>query len=145
MQSVPDDFEPICFGEQVELLGTEVAMRRNAARVSAVLRFSAPGTALVKVHFKGTEHESRKQEIHCSPDEVGQPLVMSMVVYEGKLEHASAVKLSLDFNGQPIGPRVDPRADVDELPEIDSNLYQVLTRERIEEGLRLSRLPVLRR
>ena len=85
MQAVSPDFQTVSFGEQVELLAAEVTPRRDAARVSAVWRFSSPGEAYVNVHFAGTEHESRKQWVKCRPEDVGQPIVMNMVVYQGEI------------------------------------------------------------
>ena len=100
MQSVSPNFQTVNFGEQVELLAFDVVPRRDAARVNAVLKFSSPGEALVSVHFAGTEHESRTRAIICSPEDVGQPIVMNMVVYQGKFENADGIEFSLDFNGQ---------------------------------------------
>ena len=136
------EFEPVLFGDQVELLAADVVPRRDAARVNTVWRFSSPGTAIASIHFAGTDLDSRQQEIYCSPDLVGQPLAMNMVVYEGKYEAADAVEVSVSFNGQEVAPK---RSVGKTLVPPAPRRYRVCTRARIEEGIRMSRLGVLTR
>ncbi|MDB4766916.1 acyltransferase [bacterium] len=141
MQSVSPDFQPVIFGQHAELLAANIVPRRDAARFSAVWKFSSPGEAFVNVHFAGTEHDSRKQTITCRPQDVGQPIVMNMVLYQGKFEEANGIELSLDFNGQPVVP---------DSPYVQSsghqtNRYPAFSRDQLQQGLRVSRLPVLTR
>ncbi len=98
-ESASPEFHPVAFGDQVELLAVDVVPRRDAARINTVWRFSSSGTAIVSIHFAGTDYDSRQQEVYCSPELVGQPLAMNMVVYEGKYEAADAVELSVCHDG----------------------------------------------
>ena len=129
MQSVSPDFEAVDFGDQVELLAFDVVPRRDASRVVAVWKFSSPGAAVVSVHFAGTEFVSRKATINCRPEDVGQPIVMNMLVYQGKFEKADGIELSLNVNGQ----------------QDETNRYLAFSRSRLQQGLRMSRSPVLTR
>ncbi|MDB2686923.1 acyltransferase [Mariniblastus sp.] len=141
MQSVSPDFETVNFGEKVELLAFDVIPRRDAARFTAVWKFSSPGSALVNVHFAGTEFLSRERVINCGPEDVGQPIVMNMIVYPGKFEEADAIELSLNFEEQPV--------EFDSLSlqsaKNETNRYRVFSRDQLQQGLRESHLPVLTR
>lgn len=141
MKSASPEFQPVHFGNQVELLAADVVPRRDAARVNTVWRFSKPGTAIVSVHFAGTDYDNRQQEIYCSPESVGQALVMSMVIYEGKYEVADAVEISLCINGHELTPKLSDNKFASKTPK----RYPVYSREHIQEGLRVSRRPVLTR
>ena len=141
IKSASLEFQPVLFGDQIELLAADVVPRRDAARVNTVWRFSSPGTAIVSVHFAGTDYDSRQQEIYCSPELVGQPFVMNMVVYEGKYEAADAVEISVRINGREVTPNL-PEGKTCKPSALH---YPVYSRERIQEGLRMSRLPVLAR
>jgi len=141
MKSASPEFQPIFFGDQVELMAADVVPRRDAARVNTVWRFSSPGTAIVSVHFAGTEYDSRQQEIHCGPELVGQPLTMNMVVYEGKYEVADAVAVSLCINGHELTPKLSDNKVASNTPK----RYPIYSRKHIQEGLRMSRRPVLAR
>ena len=141
MQSAPTDFQTVKFGEKVELLAADVVFRRRAARVSAVLKFTSPGQVFVNVHFGGTNHESRKQTVTCRPEEVGQPIVMNMVVHQGKYEEADRIELSLNYDGQHMAPdSSNPQLSNDK-----TNRYAIFSRDQLQQGLRVSRLPVLTR
>ena len=140
LETVPSGFQPVHFGEQTELLAVDVVPRRDAMRINTVWRFSKPGTALMSLHFTGTTHGDRQQEIVCGPEDVGRPICTKLNVYQGKCIPADAIDISLSINGQEISPQMlqGDHAAVD-------NRYRVFSREQIKEGLRLSRLPVLRR
>ena len=141
MQSAPSDFRAVNFGADVELIAADVTPRRNAARVSTVWKFSSPGKAIVSVHFAGTEHVSRRKAITCRPEDVNQPIVMSMVVYQGKFEEADGIELSLNFNGQQVAlGSPNPQHS-----ENEDGRYSISTRDQLQRGLRVSRLPVLNR
>ena len=129
MQSVSHNFETVDFGDQVELLAFDIIPRRDASRVVAVWKFSSPGAAVVSVHFAGTEYDSRKATINCRPEDVGQPIVMNMLVYQGKFEEADGIELSLNVNDQ----------------QDETNRYLAFSRSRLQQGLRMSRSPVLTR
>ena len=141
LESVSPEFQPVLFSGQAELLAAEIVPRRGMARVNTVWRFSKPGTAIVSVHFAGTDYDNRQQEIYCSPESVGQALVMSMVIYEGKYEVADAVEISLCINGHELTPKLSDNKFASKTPK----RYPVYSREHIQEGLRVSRRPVLTR
>lgn len=141
MESATQKFQPVAFSEQVELLAADVVPRRGSARVNTVWRFSSPGTAIAKIHFAGTDFDSRQQKISCAPESVGQPLVVSMVVYQGKYELADAVEVSLLIGGEETTPQVIGNA----ITSSTANRYPIFSSTRIQEGLRMSRRAVLTR
>ncbi len=141
LESASPEFQTVSFGEQVELLAADIVPRRGSARVNTVWRFSSPGTAIAKIHFAGTEYDSRQQKISCGPESVGQPLVVSMVVYQGKYEVADAVEVSLSVNGEKITPKLSGRDIVSQT----ANHYPIFSSQRIQEGVRMSRRAVLAR
>ncbi len=141
MESASPEFQSVAFGEQVQLLAADIVPRRGCARVNTVWRFSRPGTAIVKIHFAGTEYDSRQQKISCGPEAVGQPLVISMVVYQGKYELAEAVEVSLSIDGEDVTPRLSGRAIVSQT----ANRYPIFSSQRLQEGIRMSRRAVLAR
>ena len=139
LKSAPAEFQPVQFGGQAKLLAIDAVPRRDATRINLIWRFTTPGTALVNIHFSGTEFESRQQAIHCGPDVVGKPLVMSMTIYEGKYKLADSVQLSLAINGEEL----TPQTSVSDITNPTDNKYTLYSQKRIEEALRTSRLPVL--
>jgi len=141
LASVSSEIQPVSFGKRAELLVAEVIPRRDAARVNTVWRFSSPGTALISVHFVGTEHPTERREIVCSQEMVGQPLVTNMIVDQGKYEAADAIEVSLSIDGTEIAHQ---KLQGNE-SEIDGQHYPIFSSEKIQEGLRVSRLPVLTR
>ena len=141
LQSVSPDFQAVNFGRQVELLAANVTPRRDAARVSTVWKFSSPGEAFVSIHFAGTEFGTRRQKISCRPEDVGRPILTSTVVYQGKIKEADRIELSLNFNGQQIALS-SPSSQVS---ENETDRYTISSRDQIQQGLRVSRLPVLTR
>ena len=141
VESASPEFQPVSFGEQVELLAADVVPRRGSARVNTVWRFSSPGTAIAKIHFAGTDFDSRQQRISCDSESVGQPLVVSMVVYQGKYELADAVEVSLSIDGNETTLQVIGN----EINSSTANRYPIFSSQRIAEGLQMSRRPVLTR
>ena len=141
IQSVSPEFQAVNFGKQVELLAADVVPRRDSARVNAVWKFAAPGKAIVSVHFAGTEHDNRTQVITCRREDVGKPIVMSMIVYQGKFEEADAIELSLNFNGQSVALSTPSP----QFSKLVTNRYSVFSRDQLQDGLRVSNLPVLTR
>ena len=141
MKSVPLDFQTVEFGEQVELLAADIIPRRGVTRFSTVWKFSTPGKAIVSLHFPGTGHDSRVQEVTCRPEDVGQPVIVNSNVHPGKFEAANGIGLSLDFNGQQVAFDT-PKSKA---AESGTNHYPVFSRDQLQEGLRISRLPVLTR
>jgi hypothetical protein len=109
--------------------------------VNTVWRFSRPGVAIAKIHFTGTHHDSRQQQIVCDSKSVGQPLVVSMVVYQGKYELADAVEVSLLIDGEAALPSLSGRDIVSQ----NEDRYPIFSSQRIQEGLRMSRRAVLTR
>ena len=141
VESASPEFQTVSFGDQVELLAADVVPRRGSSRVNTVWRFSRPGTAIAKVHFAGTDFDSRQQQIFCGPESVGQPLVVSMVVYQGKYEMADAVEVSLSIGGEEVTPKLSDRP----IASLTENRYPIFSSQRIQEGLRMSRRAVLTR
>ena len=141
VESASPEFQTVSFGDQVELLAADIVPRRGSSRVNTVWRFSRPGTAIAKIHFAGTDFESRQQQIFCGPEAIGQPLVVSMVVYQGKYELAEAVEVSLSIDGEEVSPKLSGRAIVSQT----GNHYPIFSSQRIQEGVRMSRRAVLAR
>ena len=142
LESVSPEFQPVLFGNgQAELLGAEIVPRRGKARVNSVWRFSSPGTALISLHFSGTEHHCHQREIHCHADKVGQPLVTSMMVDQGKYGEAETLEVSLSFNGKEI----PLQTQLGKFDNTEANHCRIFSRGLLQEGLRINRLPVLLR
>ena len=139
VSSTPDQFQPVSFGDQAELIAVDVVPRRDAMRINMVWRFTTPGTALASIHFSGTEFESRQQAVHCAPDVVGKPLVMSMNVYEGKYKSADSIQVSLCVNGNEAAPQSAEGSAV----SLTGNKHTLYSKHQIEQGLKISRMPVL--
>ena len=142
LESVSPEFKTVLFGGgQAELLGAEIVPRRGKARVNSVWRFSSPGTALISLHFSGTEHHCHQREIHCHADLVGQPLVTSMMVDQVKYGEAETLEVSLSFNGKEI----PLQTQLGKSNEPEASHCRIFSRGHLQEGLRTSRLPVLLR
>jgi len=141
LESVSPGFQPVLFGDCAELLAADVVPRRDTILINSVWRFSQPGTALITVHLSGTKHGSRQQTIVCSPETAGQPLFTKLIVNNGDCDPADAIDVSLTFDGQDVAPQNLQS----EHAGLGPRRYRVFSREQIQEGLRVSRLPVLRR
>ena len=141
LESALPEFQAVLFNEQAELLATQMVPRRGTARVNTVWRFSRPGTALISLHFTGTEHPCHQREIVCHADEVGQPLVTNMMIDEGMYGEADTIEVSLSFNGKelPLQPQ-QGKSNIG-----DSGHCRIFSRGHLQEGLRTSQLPVLLR
>ena len=92
------------------------------------------------MHFAGTEFPNRERKINCGPEDVGQPIVMNMIVYPGKFEEADAIELSLNFEGPVAFDSLSLQSAKNE-----TNRYRVFSRDQLQQGLRESHLPVLTR
>ena len=141
LESVSPRFQPVSFGDHTELLAADVVPRRNAILINSVWRFSRPATATINLHFSGTEFESRQKKIVCSPENVGRPLFNKLIVFHRKCEPADAIDVSLSIDGKEAAPRKLQREHAGLSPQ----RYRVFSREQIQEGLRVSKLPVLTR
>lgn len=140
LDSTSPEFQTVRFSPQAELLGAEIVPRRGTARINSVWRFSSPGTALISLHFTGTEHHCHQREIVCPADKVGQPLVTNMVVHHGKFSEADTIAISVSFNGNELPPQ--PTRHTAGMITAAGH-YRVFSHEQLQEELRISRLPVL--
>ena len=141
LKSVSPEFQTVQFSGQAELLAAEIVPRRGKARINTVWRFSSPGTALISLHFAGTEHQCHRREIHCHPEMVGQPLVTNMMVDQSRYGEAETIAVSLSFNGKELAAQ--PQHDKSNITK--AGHCRIFSRDHLQEGLRSSRLPVLLR
>lgn len=141
LESASPDFQTVKFSGQAELLAAQIVPRRSMARVNTVWRFSQPGTALISLHFTGTEHSCHRREIVCHNDEVGQPLVTNMIIDQGKYGEADGIEVSLSFNGEELALHPEHGKS----NNTDIGHCRIFSHRHLQEGLRSSRLPVLLR
>ncbi len=142
LDSASPEFQSVQFTEKAELLAAEMVPRRGMARVNTVWRFSRPGRALISLHFVGTEHHCHQREIFCTPDTVGQPLASNMLVDQSMYSEADTITVSMSFDGEVLRPK--PGHDNSGMVT-DTGHYPVFSNDDLQEGLRISRLPVLLR
>ena len=141
LESVSPEFQAVPFGDHAELLAVDVVPRRDAIFIYSVWQFSKPTTATLNLHFSGTEFESRQKEIVCAAENVGRPVFNKLMLFHGRCEPADAIDISLSIDGENVAP---PKPH-HEHAGLDPLHYRVFGREQIQEGLRVSKLPVLSR